>query len=370
MRKPKLAILAVAVLFVCNFLFVSCGKDKITQIEEQSGDYDLLYIHAGGGLNVPLNSLRFSTKTCEVSDTMKTPYVIDDLQFTRNGTMAVLNIWDQFTGAPSVISINYPSMDTIGLRESVGGNKIYYSPDEQAVLTCGGSQLSILTFPDLTPILIQTVNNYEGGFLTSGDSAFYLVSGIDSIFIVDYSDRQNITITTNTIGSISGGGTMPGPCVVDYENKRLILVSNYNDEKSYIHILNSNDLSLIQFLVVNRLYNGTPGVRPESNEIYFKLSGLLGDNNSNYMDIYDVGSNTLKTYINFNNISFTGYSLPHQIEFTPDGRTIYVSMGSNQYAHYSVLEFRPGNVELVHELGPDHNAHGYLIRINPIDKSK
>ncbi len=340
MRKPSLICLTAVILLLFAIILLSCEKNYITQAPvEHVGDYDLLYIHAGGGWDDPLHSLKYSTKTGEVIDTIKTPYVIADLQFTKDGTKAVISIWEQKTGAPSVLAVNYPLMDTIGILEGIAGEKIYLSPDEQAVLACWGPTIAILSFPDLTPIFVDTIANYEGGFLTSNDSAFYLVSGVDSIFVIDYTDRQNVTITAQIIGSSSGGGTVPGPCAVDYVNERFILVSNYNNEKSYIHILNSNDLSLTQFLVVNRLYNGTPGIGPGSDKIYLKLSGQLGDYEHNYIDVYNIGSNTVQKYINFGDITFIGVPLPNQFEFSPDGEIMYVLMGSNQYYPFTVLGF-------------------------------
>ncbi len=368
-KMIKAVILCFAIL-ILTVILLSCEKNYITQApEEHVGDYDLLYIHAGGGWDDPLHSLKYSTKTGEVIDTIKTPYVIADLQFTKDGTKAVMSIWEQKTGAPSVLAVNYPLMDTIGILEGIAGEKIYFSPDEQEVITCWGPTIAILSFPDLSPIFVDTVANYEGGFLTSNDSAFYLVSGVDSIFVIDYTDRKNVTITAQIIGSSSGAGAVPGPCAVDFENEQIIIVMNYDNEYSYIHVLNSNDISLIQQLFVNRLYNGTPGIRPGGDEIYLKLSGLLGDYDNHYIDIYNFSSNTLRTYINLKDIAFNGVHIIDQLEFTRDGRELYVLMGSNQYYPFVVLGFNLDNDEIVHYLLPETAANGNLVRINPIDKS-
>ena len=370
MKKPSLICFAVLILLLFAVIILSCEKNYITQApEEHVGDYDLLYIHAGGGWDDPIHSLKYSTKTGEVIDTVKTPYAINDLQFTNDGTRAVLSIMGQKTGIQSIISINYPSMDTIGIHEGIGGRKIYFSPDEQAVLTCWGSTVAILSFPDLTPIFVDTVDNYEGGFLTASDSAFYLVSGVDSIFVIDYTDRQNISVTANTIGSTTGGERVPGPCAVDYENAHIIVVTNHNNEYSKIHLLNSNDLSLVQSLFVNRLYNGTPAIRPGSYEIYLKLSGLLGDDEHQYIDVYNTASNTLRTYINLKDIAFSGVRIIDQLELTSDGRELYVLMGTNQYYPFIVLGFDLDNDEIIHHLLPETAANGHLVRINPIDNA-
>ena len=222
----------------------------------------------------------------------------------------------------------------------------------------------------MTPIYVDTIDNYEGGFLTSNDSAFYLVSGVDSIFVIDYSDQQNVIITANTIGSSSGGGTEPGPCAVDYENNRIIFVSTTAEGNSQIYILNSDDLSLIQWLWVGRKYNGTPGIRPGSDEVYLKYSTVFGAEADNLIDIYNIGSNTLIRYLRYGDIFYMSLFRPKQFEFTPDGNFIYILMGSNYYHPLTVLGINLSSDDAIHHLAPEKNSHGHLIRINPIDFSE
>jgi len=369
MKKPSLIWLTAISLLLFAVFLLSCEKNYITQApEEHAGDYDLLYIHAGGEYNGPLNTLIYSTKSGELIDTIKTQYFIEDLRFAKDGLKAVIGSWEPSTLNPSVLAVNYPNMDTIAIRDGVICRRMEFSPNEQSVFCCDGTMVSILSYPDLSNIYIDTVENFDGGFLTSVDSAFYLVSGIDSIFVIDYSDRQNVTVSTATIGSISGGGTVPVSCAVDYINERIIIVSNYNDEKSYIHVLNSNDLSMIQFLVVDRLYNGSLAIRPESDKIYLKLSGNYGDFEHNYIDVYNVYSNTQSKFINFGDITFIGVHLPYKMEFTPDGKTLYVLMGSNQYSPFNVLGFDPDTGDIMQFLAPESSAGGQIIRINPINR--
>lgn len=182
MKKPFLDFAIILILSLVVGILLSCEKKCTCPVDAETiGDYDLLYIHAGGILNdtlYALYSLNYSTETGSLNDTILTPYHINDLQFTKDGLRTVMSIDNLGPIQNSVLAVNYPSFDTIAIFDKSDGYKIYFSPNEQEVLSCFGSIISILSFPDLTPIFIDTVDNYDGGFLTSTDSAFYLYPGL------------------------------------------------------------------------------------------------------------------------------------------------------------------------------------------------
>ena len=373
MKKPFFAFAVILILSLIGALLLSCEKKCTCPVDvETVGDYDLLYIHAGGILNdtlYALYSLNYSTETGSLNDTILTLYHINDLHFTQDGLRAVMSIDNLGPIQNSVLAIDYPSFDTMAIFDKSDGYRIYFSPDEQEVISCFGSIISILSFPDLTPIFIDTVDNYDGGFLTSTDSAFYLVSGIDSIFVIDYTNRQDVAVTSATIGSASGGGTVPGPCAVDYINNRMILVLATPEGNSHIHVLNSDDLSSVQWLWVDRRYDGKPGIRPYSDEVYLKYGTDIGEETDNLIDVYNVTSNTLSNYLRSDDILFWSYFSPRILEFTPNGNSMFVLTGSNLFARFSVLAFNLDNDKVNRQLEPEKDATANLIRINPINKN-
>jgi hypothetical protein len=113
--KQSLIVLAVGLLLGLVIFISSCDRDCLSP-DTHVPEYHLIYGNAGiEGIDIYDSSwaLTYSTKTGEVIDSFFTTYYINDIQFTRDGSMAV---WTAFNraGAENVVWVtNYPVDDTI-----------------------------------------------------------------------------------------------------------------------------------------------------------------------------------------------------------------------------------------------------------------
>ncbi len=367
MKKPLLIWLAILVLLVFTVFLLSCEKNYITQApEEHVGDYHLfLYSITGGAAYDSIWALEYSTKTGEIIDTIKTPFWLIDLIYSTDGTSSALRIYDE-NGSNTVLAINNITGDTLASNFQNIGGRLFLSPDEQTLMLANGGNFALLAFPNLDSIYIEEINAHWGGFMTDGQKAFYMVSGIDSLFFIDFSDAENIIKTSMPINSV-GLPAYPITSVVDSQNDRLILICEYGDDRAFIRVYDSNDFTVLKRLDLPKKYNVAPAIRPGTNEIFLAHQYQLSDD-QNYVDVYNTEINVLSSFISSEDIRTVAQFKPYHIEFTPDGNMMYINLVTG-FNFRAVLGINPNNKSVIQYLQPEY-SDANIIRINPIDYSE
>jgi hypothetical protein len=366
--RQSLIILAIGMLLGLIVFVSSCERDcNCLSPEDHIPEYHLIYPNSGiEGVDVYDSSwvLTYSTKTGEVIDSFKTTYYINDIQFTRDGSMAVWTATNLSVPEHVVWVTNYPIDDTIAFRGGLHGERLAFNPDETRIMLHYIDAITILSFPDLTPILTDTVQHNDAGFLPGVDKYFHVVGNKDSLYVVDYSNPESIVTTAIFLASPPDIGISPYIGVVDYERNLITLICEPDEEYSYIHVRDASDYSFVQQNVTPVHYHDRAFARPGSDEIFmYSIETGWSWWEMDRLDYYSVELNAVFSFMKRHDIVlFEGKFAFDQIEFTPDGETMYLG-------HVIPLGVRIADKKVIQRLQPKIPA-ARVIRINPRDFSQ
>lgn len=276
---------------------------------------------------------------------------------------------------------DYPGGNLLSVVETNRKRNIYLDKDENHVMimTKSGSGFSVYAFPDLNLVLTDTTHVEDGGFLPGGNRIFYFITGVDSLFVVDFGNLDSVTTVSIPVES-QGAPLIPDAAAVDYMNERLILLLTSTDySTTFFQVLDTRTLSTLQQLAIRRYYHNLT-VHPNGNQVYAYAADIYLDS-INRIDIYNISSNTLQSFLGPADIVSEKTFIPRMVQFTPDGEIMYVLIWTGPIlckdvsdmgyltptpGGASVLGMRLSDESVIHHFTPEFGA-ARVIRINPID---
>jgi hypothetical protein len=239
-----------------------------------------------------------------------------------------------------------------------------FSPDETHIMLRNNEVISIYSFPDLAPIMIDTVQHNDAGFLPGEDRYYHILATMDTLFVVDYSNPESKVTTAVLLESPPDSPIGPYMGVVDFERDLIILVCEPLGEFSYIHVRDAIDFSFVQQNVAPVHYHNKVFLRPHSDEVFmYSILAGWGWQEMDRLDYYSTEFNTISSFIKKNDFRTEAPRFAFDnIEFTPDGETIYLGRGIPLGIHIA-------DKKIIQRLQPEISA-ARVIRINPGDFSQ
>jgi hypothetical protein len=242
------------------------------------------------------------------------------------------------------------------------GDRIEISSDDQfAVVTDLGFKLYAI--PELESVIPDPTDGATGaGFLTQTAKAFYYYSTIDSLYIVDFSNAPS-AITTVIPLEFNGTPFYPTGSAVDYKNHILYLISGNPNQGTYILVLNSDNLNVIQGQHEQWFYRRI-AIHPDGDRIFLNGYGDYQDP-GNRVDYYRVSMNTVGSFLSMEDIISGGQFQPRQIVFTPSGELMYVLIAGGALGPSPVIGVNIIDKTILQHIQPEH-ANANIIGISPL----
>ncbi len=364
MKRITLFVVIIGVVLFIPILFLSCDEECVCNPpEEHIPEYHMLY-GPGGEASIEHHEVYIiSTRTGELIDSIRNdgwPY--KNLLCSNDGSKVVFTYGygpDKLTWVK-----DYPSNTLVSRLENWGGGKLYLDPQDRFLALSNNELFAIFSFPDLLLVFVDSTPTLGGGFLTSDSSAFFYREDIDSLYTLDFSNPASVTKSVIQL-KLDGLPVRPTMAQVDYINNRLIILTAFMDDprtSSVILVYDTQNLGKIQQLH-SRLY-GAIELHPDMNRVFCYKSGATAE--VNLIDIYYINSNTVQSFIEYDNIITELPFHPGQVLFTPDGNQMYILNGI--FGPESVIGIQIADKRVIQYI-KIYPADVRRLRINPVDRS-
>ncbi len=365
MKKWAYYLMAAGCCILLSLFMTSCEENcDCVQPEDEINEYHLFYPGAGTGVTRD-TVLIYSTLTGQVVDTIWYEHYVYDMEFTSDGTLMVIS-GDNFRGGNLIWVEDCITHDTLADFEPPEFSRIELNFQETELLVTAPETLLVLAFPSLEEIFAANLSYVKAGFLPGTRRLYYTKSDIDSIFEIDYSNTDSAAHKAVYLNHpFISGGRKPVDVRIDYANGKIILNCVTRYDYSQIQIRDAFDFSFISEAYGYSLYFNCSGIRPGTDEIYFISTafGTAPDVTLSRVDIFNSSMNIMTPFMDYNDIIINDRFVPNEIAFTPDGRQIYLLLGTG-FTPASVLGFQGNSKKIVQLLKP-HQAGAPFIRINP-----
>ncbi len=366
MKKRIYFFVSVGPILALLLFIISCEEAcDCIQPKEEANEYHLFYPGAGTGVSRD-TVLIYSTLTGQVVDTISYGHFLYDLEFTSDGATAV------FSGVgPSDNKIwveNYFTHDTIASLNTDDLCHVELNFNETAILVNCLDSIILLDFPSLTVLTRLYIPHADVGFLPGSDRLYFLKSGVDSIFELDYTDISTPTFTSVYLNHpYYTEGRIPYSATVDYTNNKIILLCRADYPEFPLQVRDALDFGFVSEIAGFSDYRVRAAVRPGTNEVYLINHGggiFDFDLTKSRVDIFYSDINVITKFLDYSNIVLDDIFIPQGIFFTPDGDKGYILMGGGGATPASVLgyDFRQGKAA---QLLRPTQAFAPFIRINP-----
>lgn len=367
-------------MFTLGFL-LGCEDDCVCPQPEPEPehvpDYHLLYSYVGDGYVDYV--LTYSTKSGEIIDSARydgNPF--DNMVFSHDGQYACYTSnYNLRVGGSETWVTNWPQGDTVAYLAGTGALAAYLTLDDQYLLLTGGSSVALLSFPSLTAIYKDSVKhlrddpNWQGSGSWAG--AFHPNRQLvyvtfepyyDSIFVLDYSELPLKILSHQLVDSQGYPVYAKGPlaCTDEY----LIIVQASRDHPGYLGLFDPITLQVIRDRLVRRSWIYSGPLHPDGTRLFLAYNSGF-DWPYGGIDVYDLETDILRTYIAEGEIDVGwGGINPSDLQFTPDGRVMYMANGGIGFDRGPILEINIETREVTRRWDQE-TGFSRLLRLNPRD---
>ncbi len=354
-----LVIVATAVwLLSCDDDCPTCPKPPAEP------DYQLLYSYVGQYPDTYV--LTYSTKSGEIVDSalyQGNPF--DAMVFSHDGQYACYTShYDLELGASETWVTRWATGDTVAYQKGIGAGAAYLSEDDQFLLLSLGEIIAILRFPNLETVFLDSISSGGGSLHPTLQIAYVgMQTSMDTIVVLNYAGDPIETSYIRLSDSHGNRVFASGPFLCT--NELLFVNSFIPSVVSYLQIYDVNTFGLIREYVA-RMYSGG-SLHEDGKRLYLSHIAFIGSFPvSGGIDLYNLETNTFQPWIAEGEIDLgTGEPfVPNQVEFTPDGESMFVLSGGNGFWLGPVLQLSTRTKEVIQRFD---NSDGFsrLIRLNP-----
>jgi hypothetical protein len=346
-----------------------CSDDcPVCPSEPHVPDYHLVYSYAGSTADKYV--LTYSTKSGQVIDSAYyLDYPFDNVAFTSDGKYACYTYgWNLRLGGSETWVTDAATGDTISYLMGIGGIGLVVSRDDQFLCLSYGNVLAILRIPSLEIVYRDSVPVRGGALHPTKQLAYFIKEpNQDTLFVLDYSLTPPRVTKSMPIRDSQGRNLWCYSGRVFCTDRYLILNPTLFYVTSYLQLYDLDSLTLIRE-TNTRLYGLYR--HPDGKRLFLGYVSYYSDHSprTGGIDVYNLETNTLYPYYSEDEVNLgEGQPLtPTDIQFTPDGETMYVLSAAGILALGPILEIRTATKEIVRRID---NTDGFsrLIRLNPRD---
>lgn len=332
-------------------------------------DYDLLFSYKSYDLDNYV--MVYSTKSGETTDSLH--YAGDpfnNMIFSHDGRYACYtSSYNLRIGNSETLVTTWPGQDTVAHLLGTGALGAYLTPDDRYLLLTAGNIVAILTFPDLGIVFHDSLTSWAGALHPSERLAYVTIEPYwDSIFVFDYGVSP-VEIKSYQLSDRAGEvRSTRGPllCTDEY----LVFATARRTQPSYLGVFDAKSLEVVvdrQFLPNFRVFSGP--LHPDRQRVFLAYNGGMERPHIGGIDVYDVETDVLRPFLAQGEIDMTPEPfVPSDIQFTPDGETMYVMNRADGLWLGPILEIDINSKE-VKRRWDFINGFSRLIRLNPRDMS-
>ncbi len=313
-RKALGVYVGIALSIMAMLLIDACVEDRLLSPDGGDSDAEYTVFYGGAEAAPPTGYYTYgiSTKTGEPIDT----FVFEmpsyrKVIFSNDGSNIIMSrSWLKI--------IDYESKEVIAENNQYATHCARLNATGDLLLVSDGYPFVVFSYPDLTPILVEDITVSYGGFLPQDRHAFYIKNGKDSLYVLNFTDPDNVLTSQHYIG----GSVMAAEVTPDGA-KLVILQTFYGDPKSNIKVYNTNDFALEEELEIPDRFYGGMTIHPDGNRIFLHQAAPSAQYIS-LIDVYSIDANTISGFITQDDIDSPHQFYPTQIAFTPDGRNAVI----------------------------------------------